>query len=78
MVRALPRRLLSFIAWAEVEHANVTLSDAGCFNPYAQPSIMSHGGLLAQLRPQKNISGCVPKARAGFPVAMSGVRGSHL
>ena len=57
------RRLLSFISWVELEHPNITLTDAGCFNPYAQPSITSQGGELAQLKPQSNISGCVPQAR---------------
>ena len=48
--------------WVEAEHSDVTLTGDGCFNPYAQQSIMSQGGELAQLKLQTNISGCVPQA----------------
>ncbi len=58
------RRLLSFISWVELDHPNVTLTGDGCFNPYAQPSIASQGGELAQLKPQSNITGCVPQVGA--------------
>ncbi len=58
------RRLLSFISWVEVQHSNVSLTGDGCFNPYAQQSITSQGGELAQLKPQSNISGCVPQVGA--------------